>query len=310
MSSNLEVLNNFVNDGYHIYGEIFDKEKCTLLLNEIKSKRTFDSNLFFTEEEYNMSRQHLSTNPTKNFSLINNIDISFIDNNNELWDKINFMLGDDYEAVIKKVICSVPDNIIPEYVMKKIDGINVPNLNAYIKPEFRDITYFRGIDYHQDMIDWPKGRVDLQPENFITVYFYIHDVHECHSPLNILPKTHKLGASMFPHKIVQNSNGNLIYLNDNNDLIETNNLILTGKTGYCAMWHSCLLHGTKPITDKNNDLRLSLRYLVAKKQNNKNICGIDIVNSTIDGNLNMDITRFDLDENGIPKFKNNVLNTI
>jgi len=310
MSTNLEVLNNFVNNGYHIYGEIFNKDKCTEILNDIKSNRNFDSNLFLTEEEYNLSKQHFGTNPSKNFSFINNLDISFIENNDELWDKINFMLGDDYEIVIKKIICSVPDNIIPEYIMKKINGINIPNLNAYIRPEFRDITYFRGIDYHQDMIDWPKGRVNLQPENFITIYFYIHDVNIGDSVLNILPRTHKLGASIFPHKIVKNSNGKLIYLNDNNNLIETENLMLTGKTGYCAMWHSCLLHGTKPITNNNNNLRLSLRYLVAKKITNKNICGIDVVNSTITGNLNMDITQFDLDERGIPKFKNNILNNI
>ena len=40
--------------------------------------------------------------------------------------------------------------------LKKIDGVNVANLGPYIKQKYRDITYFRGIDFHQDIIDYPQ----------------------------------------------------------------------------------------------------------------------------------------------------------
>ena len=43
------------------------------------------------------------------------------------------------------------------------------------------MTYFRGIDYHMDIIDFPN-RNPL----FITMYVYLNDTDSTMSPLNVI----------------------------------------------------------------------------------------------------------------------------
>ena len=47
-----------------------------------------------------------------------------------------------------------------------------------------------------DYIDVPKNK-----GNFITLYVYLNDVSKNSSPLNVVLKSHKYGATTFPHFI-------------------------------------------------------------------------------------------------------------
>jgi hypothetical protein len=305
MEKKLKILKDFIDDGIYKFGYIFREDECDDLYNEILKKRNFNENIFLTEDEYNNSQVHKGVNPENNCSLYDKLNTCFILNNEKLNESLSFMLGNDYEIVINKLICGVPNNIIPEYVQKKINNINIANLGAFIRPEYRDITYFRGIDYHQDMIDWPKG-TDLDPSTFITVYVYIHDVDNQTAPLHILPKSHKFGGTLFPHNLINFIGNEYKYIDNKNRIMDVKSEKMIGKKGYCAMWHSCLLHGTTPT--EANKLRLSVRLLLAKKITNKNITGIDVVNSSIDGDLSLDRTRFDISEIGKPLFHKNIIN--
>ena len=153
--------------------------------------------MFQTEEEYQLEKNHLKHNPTKTFNFLNQFDedLKFIQQNDEINKLITELLGDDYEIVIRKAVCGVPSSWLPKWVKAKIKGVNVPNLGPYIKDKFRDITYFRGIDFHQDIIDFPKGKTDLDPSTFMTLYVYIHEVGK-DSPLHLLENSHKLGATI------------------------------------------------------------------------------------------------------------------
>ena len=84
--------------------------------------------------------------------------MKFIQQNDEINKLITELLGDDYEIVIRKAVCGVPSSWLPKGKGKK-KGVNVPDLGYYIKDKFRDITYFRGIDFHQDAIDFPKEKL-------------------------------------------------------------------------------------------------------------------------------------------------------
>ena len=58
-----------------------------------------------------------------------------------------------------------------------------PNLNRYILPKYQKLTYFRGVDYHMDLIEHKKKKV-----KFITLYIYLNKVGKGNSPLNIIEK--------------------------------------------------------------------------------------------------------------------------
>ena len=138
----------------------------------------------------------------------------------------------------------------------------IANLGGYIKKKFRDVTYFRGIDYHQDIIDNPNAKPDM-----LTMYVYLNDVDKNMSPLNVIEKSHILGPK----------NLHIIKDNINNEFFEdvTKRISrkfkkkqLISKSGSVYFWTCLNLHGTYPqfIDDK---FRISLRYIVRKNPKNK-----------------------------------------
>lgn len=278
----------FIENGYFKIKNI-SKRLCVESLKIIKDSRVFDSNLFLDENEFNKQTVRWGTNPKPGRNLTEKLNMqSFVE---EISNEINEVLGENFEIMFPKVICGVPENWLPEYIKKEIYMNAIPNLGAFIKPEYRDITYFHGIDYHQDIIDY-KNRVT----DFITLYIYLDDVTENDAPLYILPKTHIQGCHTFPHDLTTVDNKKYLY----NGIQVAEELILTGNVGTCYFWHSCLLHGTKPI--KNYKERISLRFLISKKRSL-----IDLCNDSIQGNLKLNVTRVDVDENHVPLIKNNIL---
>lgn len=305
-----EAIQNLIDEGAHIFGEILDKSETDKLYQKMLRARLFNGELFLTENEYLQQKDNLNANPSKTFNFLNEFeeDLQFIENEEKIKTLITSVLGDDYEVVIKKAVCGVPDSWLPEWVRTKIKDVNVANLGPYIKKQYRDITYFRGIDFHQDIIDWPKGKTDLDPSKFLTLYIYLHDVTELDSPLHIIPYSHKLGATLFPHKLEREENNDWIYQDDNGSKIKCNDLMLTGKAGYVGIWHNCTLHGTRPVKHESEKFRLSLRYLIGKSNENNSRTLIDEINSSIQGDLKPIRTRKDLDEKGVPIIKGNIIN--
>ncbi len=83
--------------------------------------------------------------------------------------------------------------------------------------------------------------------------------------------------------------------------------MLVGDTGYGALWHSCVLHGTQP--DVADHERISLRYLIGKKEG-AGRAGIDAVNETLRGVPSLDDTRADLAADGSARMKKNAVNLL
>jgi len=289
-------IDNLVRDGFHNFGEILDADKAAAINRRARELRAFGPHLFLTQEEYEADPQHWGVNPRPGFNFIDQFheDLGFIEEHPAIAATISEMLGDDYRIHNRKFVCGIPESWLPDYLKKKMAEASINNLGAYIRPEYRDITYFHGIDFHQDIIDWPAWKEDKKTHEFLTLYVYIHDVTEHDAPLLTLTGSHRFGATRFPHAITPIDGSHWKYGDGQGREMLCEHRLLTGGTGYAAIWHSCFLHGTQQIA-KAGDCRLSLRYIL---QRGSDPSGLQALNAKIEGPLYLEAARVDLDEVG------------
>jgi hypothetical protein len=295
------VVSDFIARGYHEFGQGVDPAAAGDLLAKIRALRTFDADLFLGEAEFDAKPQYIGVNPAPGRNLLERFEdeLAFIENDPAIVSALTALLGEGYEILLKKLICGVPSSIVPDWLKTRIAGNPVNNLGAYVKAPFRDITYFYGIDFHQDLIDYKDREAD-----FITLYVYLHDVGAHDAPLFLLEDSHKLGGTLFPHDLTRSADG-WLYRDGRGHEVQTHQHLLTGQAGYAAMWHACTLHGTQP--DAADNERLSLRYLIARKPG-ASAPGMDAVNATLLGPLSLEATRQDLDARGAAQIKANSVN--
>jgi hypothetical protein len=300
MTAKHPAIGDFIDRGYHQF-PLLDAGAAQSLLAKIKGARTFGENLFLTEAEFDANPQYVGVNPAPGRNLLeaHEAALAFVERDAGITAALSAMLGDGYEILLKKLICGVPASVVPAWLKARIAGNPVNNLGAYVRPEYRDVTYFYGIDFHQDLIDYPDREAD-----FVTLYVYLHDVGAHDAPLFLLEDSHRLGGSLFPHDLTKSGDG-WLYRDGRGGEVTTRQHLLTGPAGYAAMWHACTLHGTQP--DAADNERLSLRYLVARKAGVSDT-GIDAVNATLKGPLSLAATRRDLDARGKAQIKGNVVN--
>jgi hypothetical protein len=206
------------------------------------------------------------------------------------------LLGPGYRIMDRKVVCGVPAKSVPPWLRERIAGNPVNNLGAYVKPHYRDVTYFYGIDFHQDLIDWKEREAD-----FVTLYVYLHKVTQADAPLYVLENSHSLGASVFPHDLTRLGADAWAYRNGAMGSVDTRQIVLTGETGFAATWHACTLHGTQP--DEGDEERISLRYLLGPADGVR--AGLHAVNDGFDVPWSLSDTRVDLDGRGAAQIKAN-----
>lgn len=295
------VVSDFIARGYHVFGGGVDPAAASALLAKIRALRTFDADLFLSEAEFDADPHYIGVNPAPGRNLLERFedDLAFVEKDPAIVAAMTALLGDGYEILLKKLICGVPASVVPDWLKTRIAGNPVNNLGAYVRPPFRDITYFYGIDFHQDLIDYKDREAD-----FITLYIYLHDVGTHDAPLFLLEDSHKLGGTLFLHDLAKNSEG-WLYSDGRGHEVQTRQHLLTGPAGYAAMWHACTLHGTQP--DAADNERLSLRYLIARKPGVA-APGMDAVNATLKGPLSLNATRQDLDARGAAQIKANSVN--
>jgi len=275
----------FLQDGVVSFGKILKDSECNKAAKLVIDSRPWDKSIFREYDEVFGSKRHLNVIPLKGgFNLAEKIDLNFIESNKIFTNTLEKILGKNYECLLKKIVVSPPQSIIPNWLKKvsekRLDG----HLAQYIKPEFRDISYFSGIDYHMDLIDYPDF-----DGNYITVYVYLTDVDESYSPLHIIPKSHRLGATLFPHNLKKTNNESTVQYSNNNkdyDTFEVRKLI--AEKGSVFLWTALTLHGTK-ISNALQP-RVSVRYTFRKKSSSvglidelyKNLKSISLKKTTRD----------------------------
>lgn len=285
---------NFLDNGFFDLGSIIDTKKCHNLLKQIQETRSFGSELFIDEEEHKKNPRWTRNNPGPGINLAEKCDLDFIEKNELLQNVLTKVLGPGYKIKLKKFVVSVPEYWLPKWINKETKEQMIANLGAYIKPEYKDMTYFRGIDFHQDTVG---GEAGLKLPNFLTLYVYLDDVEIGMSPLVVIPKSHIFGATKFPHDIKINWNSDrCTYSDRKGNKAEFDYKFLTGKTGQTYFWSALTLHGTQPTTIKKS--RISLRYLIERSSNEETFL-IDKVYKK-NSPLIIDATRNDIDELGKP----------
>ena len=289
--------------GYHVFENGVDADAAAALLNAIRHTRAFDSSLFQSEAEFDTEPLYVGVNPRPGRNLLDTFEnyLDFVEKDPCIVDGLTAVLGEGYELLNRKIVCGVPASAVPGWLKARITDNPVNNLGAYVKPCFRDVTYFYGIDFHQDLIDYKDRDAD-----FVTLYVYLHDVTFHDAPLFLLEDTHRFGGTLFPHDLTKTDSGDWIYGDRKGQSMQTRQTMLTGQAGYAAMWHSCTLHGTQP--DAADNERLSLRYLFSKASG-ANGAGIDTINANLSGPLRLNTTRTDLDGTGAAVIKANSVNS-
>lgn len=292
---------NFIQNGYGLFPNYLDKLKLKKLRASVIKTRDFKK-IFVSKKYYLNNTEYKGTNPRAGRNLAEKLDTNFIFSNKNFRKELEIILGSRCRVLDYKFVVAVPNRIIPKWIIDIINNDPIANMNGFIKERFRDITYFRGIDFHQDIIDFPHRQSD-----FITVYIYLDKVTINTSPLYILKKSHLFGATIFPHNLKKLKNNFYEYKNkfNNKKLVKVKRL--TGDVGTVYYWNSNLLHGTQPHNEK--EPRISIRILVEKNSKINNSL-IDISNKKIKGNLILDETRNDLDSKGKPKIKRNLINKL
>lgn len=295
-----DAISDFIETGAHLFQAPVDAAAATGLLADIRATRAFDETLFLSEAEFDADQQYTGVNPRPGRNLLERFEdrLDFVEQAPQIVEAVTALLGHDYEILNKKVVCGVPARSIPDWLKARIHGNPVNNLGAYMKPQNRDITYFYGIDFHQDLIDYKEREAD-----FLTLYVYLHPVTRADAPLYLLEGSHKLGGSVFPHDLTRATPDTWLYRNGEHGEVETRQRILTGGTGFAAMWHACTLHGTQP--DAADHERISLRYLIARGQGRAP--GMEAVNATLQGPLSLTDTRKDLGADGAAVIRANTV---
>ena len=291
---------SFLNSAFEIKKNFFNKNDCKKILNLVKKSRDFNK-IWISENDFNKNKILKTVNPRPGRNLIEKLDTKFIFSNPKFIELINKILGSKWKVLDYKFVAALEKKMVPNWVKKKIEDTFIPNLGRFVKENYRDITYFRGIDFHQDIIDFPHKKSD-----FITCYIYIEDVDKNSSPLIVFPKSHIYGAQKFPHKISKVSYKTYKYFRNNKQYMKLKSEELVGKSGTLYFWHPCILHGTQPTID--NKFRVSIRILIEKNQILRSGI-IDDVNKNITGRLSVKKSRSDIDNNtGKYLIKGNFIN--
>ena len=296
-----DAVEDLIVSGFHLMGEAADPEAATVLLNEIRALRRFDSSLFLGEAEFDADPQFKGVNPRLGRNLLERFEaaLGFVEAEPRIVQPLTELLGPGYQILDRKLVCGVPASSVPAWLKARIHGNPVNNLGAYVRPEYRDVTYFYGIDFHQDLIDYKDRDAD-----FLTLYVYLHPVGRQDAPLFLLENSHRLGATVFPHKLTATGPDSWAYGDGPGREVRTRQVMLTGGTGFAALWHPCTLHGTQP--DAADHERISLRYLLAKAPGVT--AGIDRANASLDGPIRLSSTRVDLAADGSAQMKANTVN--
>jgi hypothetical protein len=295
---------SFVQDGIGSLGDSLDSAACQALYDRILSDRSFSPEMFLSEPSYRANPQNRRVNPIAGErNLIERYDLSSIEQSPRFVAALAAVLGHGYRLERRKFVVSLPQNWVPGWVRKEVDGVASANINPYVHEEFRDVTYMQGIDFHQDMIDFR----DREPD-FVTCYIYLAEVGVDDSPIYLVPGSHRLGGTVFPHdlRVLDRAETRIHYRADAKHEADLPIHRLTGAAGTGYFWHSCMLHGTRLHVGRLP--RISIRYIVQKDPSDSDTL-LDRANRELLRPGALPRTRVDVDESGAVRDRRNVISS-
>ena len=234
----------FVEHGFQDFPGVFSREKCRALYEAVLDNRDWRQIFFPALSDYQRSVSAGGNNPRPGRNLAEKLDTDFIFGNLGFREEMTRVCGPRWRVLDYKFVMAVRSKSLPPWLADELGNRPIANLGEFVRPEHRDLTYFHGIDFHQDSIDFPGRAPD-----FITVYIYLDDVGAEDAPLLIIPDSFRLGATMFPHELTRvESDPNLVQYRSPEIGVEASLKIrrLVGPGGSAYYWHPFTLHGTAP----------------------------------------------------------------
>ena len=288
----MDLEREFLQEGVIDLGPIIDIDQCNNLKKQFNKIRPinaqfFKEKVFLKKSEFDPEKSHYGTGPGPGRNLTERVNLDLIEKNPIIQETLSKVLGSDYKIMQKIFVMGLPKNMIPDWINERTKNLGFVNLCALVRPEFRDMTYFHGIDYHMDLVDH-ENRIG----DFITLYVYLENVTANMSPLHVVPKSHIFGATTAPHDLKSLGGNKLLYNDRNGKSAEFDFKMLTGASGTVFFWSQYNLHGTMPTTITTNFPRVSLRYLIERGKTTDE-CIIDKFLKTIDAPLSTKFTRED-----------------
>jgi hypothetical protein len=263
---------------------LFSAQAARQLQDIILSMQPFDKELFLTREEWEASpKTHKNTNPGPGTSILEKLEdkLAFVEENPQLKALLTELLGPQYRIYLKKLVCRLPGKNIPDWVHDIIGGTTANSLGAFIRPQYRNISYYYDVDVHQDILEWPRQPEGQKEHRLLYMYVHLGDVTQDNSPLCFFKESHRFGATPYQHTITHIAGDQWSYTEPFDGRNMTTQLWpLLGEAGHAAIWHPCLLHGSHPV--KNDSIRLALRYVLARDKDAGH-CLIDEIGNQIDG---------------------------
>lgn len=256
-------INNFSNVGYSVIRGSFDKQKIKVLKKTIKSITPKTKHIFYSSKEnFKKHARFQRITPgiyDHNILLDKRVNLEFIEKNKKFVSLITNLFKSDYYIEEKWLLKNIPIKLFPKWLKDEIKDIGMPQLNMYIKEKYRNTSYIYGLDYHQDN----GGR----KRNSITVIIYLDDVTNYKdTPIRILPKTHILGATQYPHYCRPTSDKKkIIYSDMFGNHMFTEDLKIYGKPGCAIIFNGYVLHGSEPSSQSSKE-RLALRYVLSPRK--------------------------------------------
>lgn len=271
------VVSDLVRKGAHVFDDLVDPRACAALLADIGATRRFDQSLFLSEADFAAAPPRGGQGPRPGCNLLERLDprLGFVERAPQIVEALWSLLGPDFRILDKRVACALPAAAIPAWVKRRVDGGRAEGLDAYVRPELRDIGYAWGVDFHQDL-----GELSDDGADVVTLHLYLQAVAESDGPIHLLEGSHRMGGSSFPHDLKPSGKGWRYRTGEHGEMYLTERT-LTGEAGFAALWHACTLNGAPPALEQP---RISLRYLIAR--GDARAAGIDAVNASLAGPAN------------------------
>tara|TARA_B100000674_G_scaffold428724_1_gene384129 strand:+ start:386 stop:1309 length:924 start_codon:yes stop_codon:yes gene_type:complete len=257
----------FIKNGYLSLSNIFDARKVIALQKKLKRFAPNEKKIFYKNfKTFKKKTRFTKITPglnDNNILLNEGINLDFIEKNTKFNSILKSFFAGDYYIESKWLIKVLPRRIMPKWVSEEVKDIGMPQLNMYIKNEYRNISYLNGLDYHQDN----GGKL----RNSTTVLIYLDSVLDSKDgPIRMLDKSHILGATHYPHYCRISSDKKKIYYSDlKGNHILSNEVSIFGTNGTSIFFNGYTLHGST-INDNQTRTRLALRYVFSPRKYNKN----------------------------------------
>ena len=110
-----EVFDDVREKGYHCCSRPLSPAAAAQLHASVQSVRRFDETLFLTEEAFLADPVYRGVNPRPGRNLLDRFEdqLGFVEQDPQIMSALSRLLGEDYRILDRKLVCGVPEEVVP-----------------------------------------------------------------------------------------------------------------------------------------------------------------------------------------------------